>query len=52
MNPFNTEPSADLRTFASVVRQAYVALKNEGFNEDQAVELTKAMILYGNRSSE
>lgn len=31
------EPSADLRQFASGVRQMYVALINEGFTERQAL---------------
>ncbi|MCX5066664.1 hypothetical protein OOJ91_12320 [Micromonospora lupini] len=31
------EPSADLRQFASGVRQMFVALVNEGFTERQAL---------------
>ncbi len=34
-----TEPSADLRQMASSMRQAYIALTNEGFTEQQALTI-------------
>lgn len=33
------EPSADLRQAASAMRQMFVALVNEGFSEDQALQI-------------
>lgn len=39
-----TEPSADLRQFASLVRQMYVALKAEGFDEMQALSVVGQVI--------
>lgn len=33
------EPSADLRVFASSMRQMFVALTNEGFTEQQALTM-------------
>lgn len=35
-----TEPSSDIRTAASAIRQIYVALLSEGFTEAQALTLT------------
>lgn len=34
-----TEPTADARTFARSVRQLYVALRQEGFGESQAIQI-------------
>ena len=34
-----TEPSAELRAFASVMWQMFVALMNEGFEERQALRI-------------
>jgi hypothetical protein len=41
---FMQEPSADLRETASAMRQFYVALMNEGFTEDQAMQLVREVI--------
>lgn len=37
MNP--VEPSADLRAFASIMRQMFVALVDQGFTEQQALTI-------------
>lgn len=39
-----TEPSADLRQFASFLRQMYVALLNEGFVEREAFAIVGYLI--------
>jgi len=38
------EPSADLRHLASVLRQTYIALTNEGFSEAQALSIIAGML--------
>jgi hypothetical protein len=39
-----TEPSADLRELASMLRQTYIALTNEGFTESQALTIIGEII--------
>lgn len=39
-----TEPSADIRTLASTIWQAFVALKDEGFSEHQALIVVGQML--------
>ena len=39
-----TEPAADIRTFASTMHQMYVALTSEGFTEQQAVTILGQML--------
>lgn len=39
MNGVPVEPSADLRQFASTLRQMYVALLAEGFTENEALAI-------------
>lgn len=39
-----TEPSADIRRAASAVRQIFVALVMEGFNETQALAIVGAIL--------
>jgi len=41
------EPSADLRTFANFLHQAYVALVAEGFTEKQALAVLGTVISEG-----
>lgn len=38
------EPSADLRTFASMLLQTYIALTDEGFSEQQALVIVGQII--------
>jgi hypothetical protein len=38
------EPSADLRTFASAMRQMYIALVNEGFSPSEALAIVGHVI--------
>jgi len=44
MSGFSTEPAADLRRAASGLRQMFVALVNEGFNEHQALVIIGQMM--------
>lgn len=39
-----TEPSADLRQLASTMRQTFVALTDEGFTEQQALQIIGALL--------
>lgn len=39
-----TEPSADLRQFASCLRQMFVALRNEGFSEREALAVLGTVV--------
>lgn len=39
-----TEPSADLRQMASAIRQMYVALTMEGFDDRQALTIVGQML--------
>ncbi len=41
---FFIEPSSDLRQFASLIRQLYVALTNEGFTDDEAMTIVLSVI--------
>lgn len=41
--PAPTEPSSDIRTLASAIRQLYVALVAEGFTEAQAAVIVANM---------
>lgn len=41
---FHIEPSADLRKFAQLIRQMYVALVGQGFSEDEAMLIILAMV--------
>ncbi len=41
----NTEPSADIRVFASAMWQMYVALTLEGFSEQQALVVIGQMLV-------
>lgn len=43
----NTEPAYDIRLAANTLRQTYVALINEGFDADQALTITIAMMQSG-----
>lgn len=38
------EPSADMRQAAAVLRDAFNAFVQSGFNEDQALELIKVLM--------
>lgn len=38
------EPSADQRQWALALRQAYLALVESGFTEDEAYDMTKAWL--------
>ena len=38
------EPHADLRQMATVTRQTFIAYKDAGFNDEQALRLVIAMI--------
>lgn len=38
------EPSSDLRQLASMLHQTFVALRAEGFTEDQALQIIAAML--------
>ena len=37
MNEIPMEPAADMRVLANTIRQVYVALMQEGFNNQQAL---------------
>jgi len=39
-----TEPTADLRQMASLLRQTFIALVNEGFTEAQALKIVGEII--------
>jgi hypothetical protein len=39
-----TEPSADLRQLASLLRQMFVALVNEGFNDREALSVIGTVV--------
>lgn len=41
---FPVEPNADLRNAAAGMFETYVSLVNAGFNEDQAMQLTRDML--------
>jgi hypothetical protein len=41
---FYIEPSADLRKFAQLIRQAYVALLEQGFSDDESMMIVLAMV--------
>lgn len=41
------EPSADLRQMASLLRQMFIALTNEGFDERQALTIIGQAIAAG-----
>lgn len=53
MSNHPTEPSADLREFASFIRQMHVALVGQGFTEQQALVIVGQTIAaqMGGRSS-
>lgn len=38
------EPSADMRSMAKTVRDAYLALVQEGFTEKQALQITTELM--------
>jgi hypothetical protein len=42
---FPIEPNAEARQSALALREVYVALLSTGFNEEQSMELLKAIIL-------
>lgn len=46
-----TEPSADLRQFASFLRQMFVALRNEGFSEREALVILGSTVTAGFQSN-
>lgn len=39
-----TEPNAELRQFASLMRQMFVALMDEGFSKQEALAITAEVI--------
>lgn len=39
-----TEPSADLRQFASLMRQMFVALQNEGFTDREVLSIIGTVV--------
>ena len=45
-----TEPSADIRQLASFLWQTYVALLNEGFSEQQALQIVANVLRPGSQS--
>jgi hypothetical protein len=56
-DPRKQEANADMRLMAANLRQMYVALRNEGFNEPQALAIigqtiAGAMIANGNKEDE
>lgn len=48
MTTIKKEPSADLRSLASTIRQMYVALLDEGFTEQQALIIVGQMLSSAN----
>lgn len=47
-----TEPAADLRQMASFLWQTFVALRDEGFSESQALVLIGQMLAANSQSPE
>lgn len=46
------EPSADLRDLASILRQTYVALVEEGFTEDESLKVIGQLLVANSRGGE
>lgn len=46
----HVEPSAEMRQAAHQVREMYVSLINEGFTEDQSMNLVRSIMLAGIKS--
>lgn len=48
---FDTEPGADFRLMAATSRQIFVAHVEEGFSEEQAMQLTMTILGEGIRAN-
>lgn len=49
---FDTEPGADFRMVAATSRQIFVAHVEEGFSEEQAMQLTMTILGEGLRANQ